>query len=285
MDRFEITLPAGSGAPYALASGGDGTLWVTLLNPGGLGRVDVAGGLEPFPLDALPMQLAVDADGTVWYTRSDDRIGRRDLSGTETLFDLPAGSAPYGISRAPDGVWFTAGGSHRVGRLTADGALHWTDLPVPESRPAMLAVTADGAVWVALNAAGALARLHDGEVDLIRLPSPASAPVGVAAAGDAVWYADIGAGQVGLVDATGVRKHIDLPDPQCRPHAVAADPDGGCWVTEWAATRLARVTDGGDVTEYDLPGAEPHGLLVTKERVWVAMESGSLAAVGRAHAG
>ena len=289
----EIVLPAGY-APYALARGPDDAVWVTLVTPGALAQLNVdaalAGGdgdsvLACHRLDgesAQPMQVAVGANATVWYTRRDDRVGRRDASGVEKLIELPEGSAPYGICAASDGgVWFTAAGLNRVGRVLPDGTLDWTTLPVPDAGPAMLAVADDGAVWVALNAAGALARLSDGNAEIIKLPQQPAAPVGVAAAGNGVWYADIGGGRVGYVDASGAVEQVTLPDSGCRPHAVAADPEGGCWVTEWAAGRLARITAEGDVTEQPLPGREPHGLLVTERHVWVAMESGSLVAVDR----
>jgi virginiamycin B lyase len=144
----------------------------------------------------------------------------------------------------------------------------------------MLITTDDGVVWIALNAAGKLARVIGDDVRIVDLP-PGAAPVGIAAAGTGVWYADIAGGRVGHVDANGTVAQVAFADPGCRPHAVATDPDGGCWVTLWAAGRLARVTADGAVAEHPLPGCEPHGLVVTGDRVWVAMESGTLVAAER----
>jgi virginiamycin B lyase len=280
----EVALPAGS-APYAIARTPDGALWVTLVTAGVLARLAPEGDgftlHEPVAGPCQPMQVAVGADGSVWYTRGDDRLGRLDGAGGQSVVELPAGSAPYGICAAPDGaIWFTARGLNQVGCWTPAGEIRLIDLPVPDAGPAMVAVAGDGAVWAALNTAGALARVHGGEAGLIELPS-GSAPVGVAAGGDGVWYADIGGGRVGHADPAGAVESVTFDDPACRPHAVAADPDGGCWVTLWASGQLARVTPGGAVEQYPLPGREPHGLLVTATEVWVAMESGSLVAVER----
>ena len=290
----EVALPAGW-APYGLAGAADGAVWMTLVVPGALARLDPRAALacdEPgagLALHAVaggpcqPMQLTVGADGVVWYTRSDDRLGRRDAGGTEAVIDLPAGSAPYGIAVAGDDVWFTAPGVNRLGRLTGDGEVRTVELPRPAARPAMLTVAADGAVWAALNGAGALARWHGDEISIIDLPHDGTpvAPVGVAAAGDGVWYADISGGCVGYTDGAGAVERVGLAGPGCRPHAVAADPGGDCWVTLWASGQLARVDAGGAVTCHALPGGEPHGLLVTGTHVWVAMESGSLVAMQR----
>jgi virginiamycin B lyase len=165
------------------------------------------------------------------------------------------------------------------------------DLSIPDAYPAMLAATDDGAIWAALNAAGKLARMTTTDVQIIDLPdgsapvgiaAAGSAPAGSAAAGSAVWYADIAGGRVGHVDPAGTVDLVTFDDPACRPHAVATDPDGGCWVTQWASNRLAHITKDGAVTEHQLPGNEPHGLAIAGDQVWVAMESGALVAVPRA---
>jgi virginiamycin B lyase len=229
------------------------------------------------------MLLTVATDGALWYTRTDDRLSRRDSSGAHTVIDLAPGSAPYGIAAAPDGgVWFTAPGRNQIGRVVStSGTITMLDLPAPQARAAMLTVDAAGRPWAALNAAGALAYVSDGTVRLVELPggrAPA-APVGIAASAAGIWYADIAGGCVGRVDPSGSVEQITFTDAACRPHAVASDTDGGCWVTLWGTGQLARITADGDVTLHQLPGREPHGLWVERARVWVAMESGSLVAV------
>ncbi|WP_431940544.1 hypothetical protein [Nocardia grenadensis] len=43
------------------------------------------------------------------------------------------------------------------------------------------------------------------------------------------------------------------------PSMITTGPDGALWFTEWAATRLGRITTAGAITGTELPGAEPHG--------------------------
>jgi virginiamycin B lyase len=270
----EITLSGW--APYAIAASPDGPVWMTVLAPAGLARLSPDGtDVTLRGLPAKPMQVAVGPDGTVWHTSQDDRIGRNG----ESWFPLPEGAAPYGIAAAQDGgAYFSAPGIDRIGHITPAGEI--TTVAAP-GYPAMVAVSDDGAVWVALNAAGKLARWDRGTVDFVDLPpgrTPA-APVGVAAAGDQVWFADIAGGSVGMAGAGGVAERFEFDDPGCRPHAVVASPDGGCWVTLWGSGQLARVAAGGPVTLFDLPGKEPHGLALVGDEVWVAMESGSVVRV------
>lgn len=277
----EIALAGWS--PYGMGLGADGSVWMTVLEPPGLVRLEPAAvdGAEVTlrALPAKPLLVAVGGDGTVWHTSQDDRIGRDG----ETWFDLPTGSAPYGIAaNSAGGAWFTAPGIDRLGRITAGGEVETVELPVAGAYPAMLTVTADGAVWAALNAAGQLARWAGGVVDIVDLPGgrTMAAPVGIAAQGDRVWFADIAGGSVGLADAAGEVARVTFDDPACRPHAVAAAPDGGCWVTLWGSGQLGRVTAEGSVQLFELPGREPHGLVVAGDEVWVAMESGSVVRVG-----
>jgi virginiamycin B lyase len=221
----------------------------------------------------------VGADGAVWHTSQDDRVGR---DGVE-WFELPAGAAPYGIAAARDGgAVFSAPGVDRLGRIGADGEVEMVDLPVAGGYPAMVTVSADGAVWAALNAAGKLARWHDGGVDIVDVSGgrTAAAPVGIAAVGDRVWFADIAGGGVGLAGAEGLVKWVELGDPGCRPHAVVGASGGGCWASLWGSGQLARVSAEGAVKLFDLPGEEPHGLAVVGDEVWVAMESGAVVCVG-----
>jgi virginiamycin B lyase len=267
----EITLSGWS--PYAMTATPDGSVWISVLSPPGLARI-TPDGLTLHELPAKPMLVAAAADGTVWHTSQDDRIGRDG----EKWYELPAGSAPYGIAAAPDGgAFFSAPGIDRIGHLSPAGEITTVRAP---GYPAMVTVTDDGAAWVALNAAGKLARWHDGEVDFVDLPPgrTTAAPVGIAAGGAGrVWYADIAGAGVGLADAGGILSRVEFEDPACRPHAVVASPDGGCWVTLWGSGRLARVGADGAVTLVDLPGREPHGLALVGDEVWVAMESGSVA--------
>lgn len=271
-------LPSGW-TPYAVIGTATGDILATLLDPAGLAVLPAAEDTEVRlePLDGRPMLLAAAPDGAIWYTRADDKIGRRDADGTHTTIEVAAGSSPYGIAVATSGdVWFTAAGTNQIVRVTTDHEIAALDLPLPDSRPAMLAVDVDGTPWAALNGAAAIARVNpDDSIDIVGLPA-GSAPVGITAAPDGIWFADIARGLVGRISRDGTIDEFPFPDPACRPHAVAPDPAGGCWATLWGSTELARVASDGRITINKLTGQEPHGLWVGPTGVWVAMESGTL---------
>lgn len=289
----DVPLPA-EWQPYALITAPDGVLWATLLQPAALGRIDpdlaLAGRMTATAVrlprgapGARPMQVAAGPDGALWYTRSDDSLGCHRPSGDDELIGLVAGCAPYGVAVAGDTVWFSMPGRNAIGRRPVTGGrVEQIDLPVEDAFAAMITVAADGAVWTALNRAGALARwTPESGMSAIALP-PGSGPVGVTpATGGGVWYADITGGRIARVRADGTVDDPVFTDAGSRPHAVIADPAGGCWATLWGTGRLLHVDAGGGVEQIDLPGREPHGLSLTGTHVWVAMESGILAAVDR----
>lgn len=53
----------------------------------------------------------------------------------------------------------------------------------------------------------------------------------------------------------GARPGIATPTSNSRPSGVAAGPDGNVWITERSASRLAKVTPGGAITEFPTPTA------------------------------
>ncbi|MBB2941114.1 virginiamycin B lyase [Actinoplanes lutulentus] len=279
----ELTLPEGW-SPYAVAGDSTGTLWLTILAPPGLAHLTPGEPgdpwIEPLP-QGQPMLLSIAGD-VVWFTRTDDKLVRREAGGEQTVFKVPEGTGPYGIAATATGdVWFTAPGTNQLGRRAADGTITMFDLPMPEARPAMITCDAEGTPWAALNGAGALARVRDETVEIIKLPDGRTppAPVGIIASAGGIWYTDIAGGSVGRVEQSGAVRQYPFADPACRPHAVAAASDGSCWASLWGSDQLAHVTTDGRITLHELPGREPHGLWVSPAEVWVAMESGSLVAV------
>ena len=121
----------------------------------------------------------------------------------------------------------------------------------------------------------------DGDVEIHPLPTDGAAPVGIAATADAVWFVEIAGGQVGRIGPDGAIEEFALPDRTARPHAITADPNGGCWLSQWGSDSVAHVSADGQVREVALPaGSEPHGLAIGPDgALWVALETGSVARI------
>ena len=67
-----------------------------------------------------PHDVAVGADGTVWYTaQRDGKLGRLDpATGKVELIRLGANAAPHGVIVGPDGApWVTEGGHNSIVRV------------------------------------------------------------------------------------------------------------------------------------------------------------------------
>src|SRR5216117_999053 len=83
-----------------------------------------------------PHDVAVSADGTVWYTaQRDGKLGRLDpASGKVDLVPLGEGSSPHGVIIGPDGgAWVTDSGLNAIVRVDpkSHGVKRW---PLPENR-------------------------------------------------------------------------------------------------------------------------------------------------------
>ena len=101
-------------------------------------------------------------------------------------------------------------------------------------------------------------------------------PVELAASGTDVWFTVPTRNQVGRLDvASGAVSLFDLPSPQAGPADVAIDANGGVWVTEREADRIARVSVSPTIaiTEYIVPvsGSLPEGIAPAQDgSVWFA---------------
>jgi hypothetical protein len=92
-----------------------------------------------------PVAITRGPDGNLWFTTSNDRIGRITPSGQMTEFTPPYD--PSSITAGPDGnVWFTSPAGEIV-RVTPDG--QFSSFPLPDSRAQPSEITAgpDGNLW------------------------------------------------------------------------------------------------------------------------------------------
>ena len=93
---------------------------------------------------------------------------------------MPAGSRPHDVAVAADGmVWYTAQGSGELGRLDpATGDVE--EIPLGDgSRPHGVIVGPDGAPWITDGGLNAIVRVDPASLEVRRLSAPrrrASAP-------------------------------------------------------------------------------------------------------------
>jgi virginiamycin B lyase len=156
-------------APTAIALGSDGNMWFTDQSlesdvPSFIGRVNPAGEVTEFPIPegegrdlpthSLPNQIALGAEGYLWFTdegtNSEDRnlIGRIAPNGTIEEFPLTAPyTRPGTIALGAEGnMWFTQG-SGTVGRITPAGIVSELVATGVEGFAGGIVLGPDGNMW------------------------------------------------------------------------------------------------------------------------------------------
>ena len=120
-----------------------GFAWFAESNWGAIGVRMPAGAIDEILLDsqqALPTDLTVAPDGSVWFTAfNSSQIGRVMLgSGTLDEHPLPAaGAGPRAITVGPDGnLWFVSETGNTIGKATLRPSRRAAGTPRPPSRSA-----------------------------------------------------------------------------------------------------------------------------------------------------
>ena len=177
-----------------------------------------------FP-ESTPGHCVNADDGNVWCSNTGGPLLRVSATtGASTVFDLPAGAGAMDLTLGPDGaLWFADAGLNQIGRMTLTGTVTEFPLPPTFGAPRSITVGPDRALWFT------------------------------------------GDHKVGRLDATGNGfRSYDLTDTPIG--AIAAGPDGNLWLgvattPNLSSQSVAKVTLGGQVTEYPLPNPHSTGVL------------------------
>jgi virginiamycin B lyase len=229
-----------------------------------------------------PHDVAVSADGIVWYTaQRDGKLGRLEpATGTIELVPLGEGAAPHGVIIGPDGApWVTEGGTNSIVRVDPQtrAVKRW---PLPQTRKGANLNTATfdrrGRIWFT-GQSGIYGRLDPatGAMDVWDAPR-GRGPYGITTTpGGDVYYASLAGSYIARVDLeTGAATIIEPPTKDQGARRVWSDSTGRIWVSEW---------NSGNVSVYDpkaktwktwrLPGDSPHAYAVyvdERDIVWLS---------------
>ena len=190
-----------------------------------------------------------------------------------TLIALPDGSGPYGVTATRDGaIWVTLVHSGDLLRLAADGRRDRYPIGSVDSRPSIVAVAPDEAVWFTRNGDDCISAVDSrGVMTTVELESGCG-PYGICVAPEGtVWFTESTGCRLGRLDVDGTLTYVTLPD-DCFPAFATACPDGTIWAALNQSDAVARVSPAGDVTIVDLPtkGAAPVGITYGGGAVWTA---------------
>jgi len=246
--------------------------------------------LEAYALAAgsEPLNVAVGADGMVWFTEAGrNRIGRLDpATGDVAEFLVPtADSRPADLALAPDGsVWFTEMRADQIARLVVTSTVdyrvvEYADASLVGGRPYGIVVS-EGSVYVAQTANDRVSRFTPPD-DWVWLPSSGMPSIdepyaltldetggvwGVERAGNRINYYEFG--------TLPITRSFDLDPPNSMPIDIAAGPGTVLWASQWAAGQIVRLVPSVPVVRayYGLPESDlaPTGIAVGEQgEVWV----------------
>jgi YD repeat-containing protein len=267
-----------SSAPYAIAAGSDGNLWVATVGNGKVAKVSIAGAvLSEYSLGAgsSPEGITAGPESTLWIAEiGSSKIAKVTTTGTVTQYALPAGSLPTKITKGPDGnLWFTDSGTSKIGKITTAGAI--TEYPLPAgSTPRDIAAGSDGKLWFTESGTSKIGKITTAGA-ITEYAAPAGSELRAITAGPDgnLWFTEAKstASKVAKITTAGVITEYALPSGSA-PNVITTGPEGNLWVSNTATNKLAKVTTAGVITEYGLPaGSEPYGLATGPDsKLWFA---------------
>ncbi|MBV1799562.1 hypothetical protein [Siccirubricoccus sp. G192] len=234
------------------------------------------------PPGAYPHDVAVSADGTVWYTaQRSGQLGRFDpRTGQARQIPLGEGSAPHGVIIGPDGAaWITDGGLNAIVRVdpVTEQVRTWR-LPEETGYTNLNTAAFDrqGRIWWTGQAGfyGVL-EPQSGQMRVYRAPR-GRGPYGITTTPEGrVFYCSLAGSFIAEIDlATGESRVIEPPTPRQGARRVWSDSRGRIWVSEWNSGNLS-VHDpkDGSWRSWRLPGEKPQAYAVyvdEADRVWVS---------------
>ena len=236
----------------------------------------------PVPAGSRPHDVAVAADGTVWYTaQGSGELGRLDpRTGQVTETALGRGARPHGVVLDRDGVpWVTDGGLNAIVRVDpASGAVRSYPLPADRAGANLNTAAFDerGTLWFT-GQSGIFGRLFlpTGTMEVFDAPG-GRGPYGITVTPDGtIYYASLAGSHVAEVHPRTAEVTILRPPTAGQgTRRVWTDSRSRVWCSQWNAGQVA-VYDPADGSwqERRLPGAEPQAYAVyvdDRDRVWLS---------------
>jgi virginiamycin B lyase len=225
----------------------------------------------PSGYDEFPYQIAVGADGALWFTEfSKNRIGRITTSGAFSQYNVhTANSNPNGIFAGTDhAMWFTERTASKIGRIDIN-THDVTEFATPSglAQPRDIVKGPDGALWFTEYGANRIGRITTTGHFKEYVPD-LNGPEGITSgtSDGRLWYTGSisdghGNYKVANITTSGQTVSFKIPTKNSEPWGITPGPNGtDAWFVELAARRVAWVSPGGHFHEYVIPGMHPLGI-------------------------
>ena len=164
------------------------------------------------------------------------------------ITEYHVGPGAYGVALAADGAaWTTLVERGELARVDPGGQVSRVRLETGLSRPMVLALGSDGAIWFS-RGDGRIGRVDPaGTVSSVPVATPADSLYGLCAGPDqTLWYTLLAADRIGRISPGGGIEEFPLAAGSM-PSLITAGPDGALWCTLNQAGAIARITPHGDI--------------------------------------
>jgi virginiamycin B lyase len=209
-------IPTANAGAVGITIRADGVVWFTEQRSGMIGRLNLDGSIDEFPIAGLesswPDQITTGPDGNLWFTEfRANKIGQMTPNGYLVReYDISrGGTGPVDIVTRGNELWFTVIDGKKLGRLdSSSGVIQWLDVPTTgDHGPANLAEDHGHAgVWFTELSDAAVSYLGDAQPTKIdpRYTLPVGTqPVGIAVGPDGtVWFTDQLGNQIGSISTS-----------------------------------------------------------------------------------
>jgi streptogramin lyase len=183
-------------------------IWFADFNNHSVWRYDISDdAFTEFPApNTVPLDVAVDANGIVWFTDANGQIGRLNpnTSDPPDVTEIDVEGFPREINIASDGaVWFTERfDPQAVGRI--DPATNEVELFPADGGPLDIAPATDGSMWFTRTTAGNIAQITpDGVITIRSKAVKGSEPFGITVAPNGnPWFTMLSADKIATLQFT-----------------------------------------------------------------------------------
>jgi len=257
-------------------------LLITLLWSPFADSAEVAVQAYLLPAGGGPHDVAVGADGLVWYTaQRSGHLGRLDPAGGKVdLISLGPAASPHGVIIGPDGApWVTDSGTNSIVRVDprTREVKRWS---LPEARGYVNLNTATfdkrRRIWFT-GQNGIYGRLDPATGAMQVWDAPRGrGPYGITTTPDGeIYYASLAGSHIARIDPdTGGATVIEPPTKDQGARRVWSDSRSRIWVAEWNSGNVSRYDPGRkEWKTWKLPGDRPRVYAVyvdDRDKVWLS---------------
>lgn len=287
--------PAAS--PNAITSGPDGNVWFTERSGSNVGRITPTGVVTQFATGSFDgWGIASGPDGNVWLSQSRAGPGQIAVARLTATFPVVGdlGSAPHfsppsgGTAVTVQGLNFSGATDVMFGTtpaisFTVDSATQITATSPPG--PSFTTVDVTVTTPQGTSAVTPLDQFVYTPFVLYNVPTSASRPGHITKGPDGnVWFtsgtafgASNGQNLISRTTPAGVTTEFHAPG-NTAVDDIAAGADGNIWFTEPNASKVAKITPSGTISEYatPTPAAKPHGITLGPDgNMWFTEQAAS----------